>query len=112
MKRDRKSEPGYEARCTRDLAAKKLLKGKGKHASRYGVSPEIYLQRMTQATVCAVCGGRFADTISALSKVYDHDHNSMKFRGVIHRCCNAGLGIFADDPEMLRSAANYLEATK
>lgn len=104
MKRNRKLEPGYQ----KTLAAARV---KGKHARRYGISSELYLQRMDQACFCGVCGDRFSDS-PTLSKVYDHDHRTNQFRGVIHRMCNAGLGIFNDDASMLRSAAEYLERFK
>jgi hypothetical protein len=41
--------------------------------------------------------------------VVDHDHKTGQFRGLVCAQCNLGLGAFADDPEALRSAADYLE---
>lgn len=42
----------------------------------------------------------------------DHDHRTMKIRGLLCSICNRGLGYFKDSPELLRKAANYLEIDK
>jgi len=43
--------------------------------------------------------------------VLDHCHTSNEFRGYICDHCNLGLGKFRDDPEILKSAIDYLSTT-
>lgn len=39
----------------------------------------------------------------------DHCHKTGKVRGITCRQCNMGLGSFKDSPEIMRSAADYIE---
>ena len=41
--------------------------------------------------------------------VGDHCHASGEDRDAICSTCNAGLGMFGDDPETIKRAAEYLE---
>lgn len=40
---------------------------------------------------------------------WDHDHKTGKFRAVLCHQCNTGLGMYKDNPDLLRRAALYLE---
>lgn len=53
--------------------------------------------------VCDVCGG------NRIRIVFDHCHDSGKFRGWICSPCNTVLGLMNDDPAILRKLADYLE---
>jgi hypothetical protein len=39
----------------------------------------------------------------------DHDHLTLKLRGMLCRNCNPGLGQFKHNPILLRAAADYIE---
>lgn len=70
---------------------------------RYNVTTsEFEAMLAEQGNRCAICGDRAPNCL-------DHCHESGRFRGVLCRKCNAGLGQFQDTPELLRAAARYLE---
>lgn len=60
-----------------------------------------------QGGVCAIC--RKSEDVGPSLSV-DHNHETGVVRALLCRRCNAGLGMFRDSPELLRLAANYLEA--
>ena len=58
-----------------------------------------------QGGVCAICG---TDNPGKLDFCADHDHATGTKRGVLCRKCNAGLGHFNDNPEVIAKAIEYL----
>ena len=74
------------------------------HRYRYGITlaerREIERQMGNQCPICKKIG----------ELVTDHDHNTNRIRGLICRECNLLLGNAYDNPEVLRNAAEYLEA--
>lgn len=78
-------------------------------AAKYGMTADEFIDLATsQDLKCAICrkpahGGRW-DTL-----VVDHDHSTNAVRGLLCQPCNRGLGQFADDAGVVRSALLYLE---
>ena len=65
---------------------------------RYGINPEEYDKLIKQ---CEICG-------EEQSLAIDHDHTTKKFRGILCRNCNTGLGTFKDSTQLLQKAIKYL----
>jgi hypothetical protein len=81
-----------------------------KDLGKYNLSPEKFNEMSKeQGGVCAISGmpptegGRF----SRLS--VDHDHVSGQVRRLLHSEINRALGMFRENPEWLRRAADYIE---
>ena len=66
---------------------------------------EIY-----QNNACAICGRTKRDTLRGkpVNWHVDHDHKTKEVRGLTCANCNRGIGMFADNPELLVKAYNYL----
>ncbi len=76
------------------------------HAKQYGVTKEYYNECMSNAVECESCG-------STKKLCYDHDHETMKFRGVLCSNCNRGLGFLGDNIEGVEKMLKYIkERTK
>ena len=78
----------------------------------YGITVEQYEEAFArQGGVCAVCG-REPEEGRQKGLVVDHDHETRRFRGLLCRLCNVGIGVLNDDPEALRAAADYVERAR
>lgn len=74
--------------------------------TRYGITSARFEEMETaQDGRCAICREEKA-------LVIDHCHTSGVVRGLLCKTCNAGLGMFRDNPDWLSAAAVYLEASK
>ncbi|WP_433471895.1 endonuclease VII domain-containing protein [Spirillospora sp. CA-142024] len=70
---------------------------------RYGLTEDQVNQMIAdQGGMCVIC-------LRAPAEHVDHDHVTGLVRRVLCFKCNGALGQFADDPERLRLAAEYLE---
>lgn len=68
----------------------------------YGITLEEYNQALLkQNGLCAICKlpGKL---------VVDHCHSTKQVRGLLHRTCNAAIGLLKDSAEVLGSAADYI----
>lgn len=108
FRQSKQSKHGRENRCKECHSNnnKKYPPTKEQHkrwrvSSKYGISLEEYETIMQTATHCEICG-------SEDNLCYDHDHNTMKFRGVLCSSCNLGLGKLGDSLEGIESALKYL----
>jgi hypothetical protein len=99
-----------------DLHTKKQLKTpKGKAKDRrkylkftYGITQEQYDDMLDEQNGgCFIC-----DKITESNLHVDHCHTNGNIRGLLCSACNKGLGLFNDNPEFLRRAADYLEARR
>lgn len=81
---------------------------------RYGLTPEQYVaMEKAQGGVCAICKEPEKEKKRL---AIDHDHSCCPglkscgkcVRGLLCTRCNKGIGVFADDAQLLISAANYL----
>jgi hypothetical protein len=59
---------------------------------------------------CAICGGPQVAPHKHLC--VDHCHATGKIRGLLCSPCNKSLGLFRDNPDTLRAAAQYIEASR
>jgi hypothetical protein len=73
---------------------------------RYGITKNDAMALIEKAcSKCQICGSPFSD----ISKPHiDHDHKTGRLRGVLCRNCNSGLGLFGDNPKLLKIAIGYL----
>ncbi|MEV5883113.1 endonuclease VII domain-containing protein [Streptomyces sp. NPDC052020] len=87
-------------------AARRAASHEGRVTSTYGLAPGEYQALMDyQGGVCAICGQSRRYRLDV-----DHDHKTGVVRGLTCRLCNRRVLPGAKDkPEVLRSAANYLE---
>jgi hypothetical protein len=78
-----------------------------KRCARRGITPEQLFDRFErQEECCAIC----KDEIKIIDSAIDHNHTTGEFRGVLCKQCNRALGMFKDDPQVLESAVEYLNA--
>ena len=71
--------------------------------TRYGLTFDEYKKIKEH---CEICN-------STENLCIDHDHSlpPHQFRGVLCRNCNVAIGMFNDDPKLLRKAIKYLNKT-
>lgn len=74
--------------------------------AKYGLTQAGYETILAgQGMACAICKQVPAKGIRL---AVDHSHTTGKVRGLLCQGCNAGLGMFRDNPERLEAAMAYL----
>lgn len=58
---------------------------------------------------CEVCGFKFKDESKVTKGHIDHDHDTGEVRGILCNRCNRAIGMFSDDSDVMRKAADYLD---
>lgn len=75
----------------------------------YGISADDYDKKLeAQNGCCAICRSASSGGRTKVLSI-DHDHATGLVRGLLCGSCNLGIGKFADDPERLVAAAEYLK---
>lgn len=75
----------------------------------YGITIEEYDDMLKrQNGVCAICLKPESQSYRRLA--VDHNHTTGKVRALLCYGCNRGIGSFKENPDSLRSAADYLES--
>jgi len=120
------NKSGYENRCKScNIAAQKLWANNNKEKrnaieKKYRSKPEVIRRRVLQQygidetifqellakqkNMCKICEKEF----TSMAHV-DHCHTTGIVRGLLCGKCNRGLGMYDDDPNLLRKAADYLD---
>lgn len=74
--------------------------------NRYDISLEQFNTLVqAQGGKCGICG-----ETPERGLVVDHDHETDRVRALLCDHCNLALGLYDDNPTLLRRAASYLEA--
>ena len=74
---------------------------------KYNLEPEDKEKLVIQQnSCCAICGYRFGQQQGDM--MVDHCHATSAVRGLLCDRCNRGLGYFRDNPNFLKTAADYL----
>lgn len=79
---------------------------KSRLSIKYNISVVDYNDLLnSQGHACKLCGGKNA---KSRSLAVDHCHKTGKVRGLLCTWCNVGIGMFKDNPDLMRSAIEYL----
>lgn len=79
--------------------------------SIYGISSlDVSEMLIKQNNRCAICNKELTKIHKngVLARYIDHNHTTGEVRGILCQQCNVALGMFNDDPELLRKAADYI----
>lgn len=76
--------------------------------SAFGIDLNDYVELLKkQDGACAICGKTPNENGKRLA--VDHCHSTGTVRGLLCSTCNQGIGLFKDNPSLLKSAISYIE---
>lgn len=76
---------------------------------KYNITIEQYKNLLlSQDFLCAICGTQMEEKDICI----DHCHTTGKVRGLLHRTCNAAIGLLKEDINILANAISYLNNNK
>lgn len=79
----------------------------GRIKREYGISEDQYYQLVKkQNSKCKIC----KLTVDELKFHVDHCHKTKKVRGLLCNKCNQAIGLFNEDPTIIKNAIKYLNA--
>ena len=88
-------------------------KGNKRKLSNGLITIEKYNELYTeQRGLCAICGkpeSRKSNHGKTCKLMVDHNHKQNKVRALLCHKCNVGLGLFADDIDLMSNAIKYLK---
>ena len=97
------------------LSCKNKVSGRGycqRHnqlSKKYNLTAEAYEEILeSQGSKCAICSRVNSMNKRTGSLFIDHDHATGEVRGLLCHWCNAGIGYFKDDINLLDNAIDYL----
>jgi hypothetical protein len=74
---------------------------------KYGITREEYeIRNEVQGGRCAICKQKPVGDLKV-----DHDHETLKVRGLLCNSCNVGIGCLGDDVDRLKAAIGYLASS-
>ena len=93
FQKDRSRQSGRASICKPCLSIATI-------ACQYGITRDEVVQLRKDS--CHICG--------RIGKMeIDHDHDTGEVRGILCSACNNAVGLFQDDPDIMRRAIMYLE---
>ncbi|WP_369138249.1 endonuclease VII domain-containing protein [Modestobacter versicolor] len=99
--RNARQRSGFGSMC---LPCKRRASNSAYWLRSYGLTKaEVDRIRQSQGDRCAICAEPGPEHL-------DHDHETGAVRSLLCQRCNFGLGLYRDDPTLLRVAARYVEA--
>ena len=102
--------PHNKGKYKRTENERKIFERNRQLKRNFGISDKEYKELFdSQNGKCKICGIPQNELNKNLC--VDHCHKSNKIRGLLCRKCNAGLGIFKDNIDIINSALKYLQSS-